>query len=99
MELPEFLENVKKCRKMPENHFGQYTGAAYFLFQFHMTARLDDVEHFRYEDLTANMEYPYTLKSRMRRSKNVLEEIESPYQSITGSTDPNIYILSTVQMK
>ena len=64
MELPEFLEIVKRCRKMPKNHFGQCTRAPHFVFQFHTIARLDDVEHFQCEDLTANMEYLYTLKQR-----------------------------------
>ena len=71
MELPEFLKSVKQCSKMPENRFGRYIGAAYFLFQFHMIAMLNDVKHFKYEDLTANMAYPYTLKSKMRWSKTV----------------------------
>ena len=54
MELPEFLKIVQKCRKTPENHFRWHTGAAYFLLQFHMIARLDDVKYFKCEDLTAN---------------------------------------------
>ena len=29
MALPEFIEIVKRCRKMPGYHFGWYTGAKY----------------------------------------------------------------------
>ena len=93
MELSEFQELVKRCRKMPQNHVGRYTGAAYFLFQFHMIAIIDDVEHFRCEDITANIEYSHTLKSKMRWSKNVLEERESPDQIIMGSMDPRFCVL------
>ena len=70
MELPEFINIVKRCRKMPEDYFGRYNGPTCFLLQFHMIARLDDVEEF-FKDLTANMEYSYTLKSKMRWRKNI----------------------------
>ena len=98
MELPEFLEIVKRCRKLPENHFGRHTGAEYFLFQFYMIVRLDDVEPFKCEDLTANMEYPYTLKSKMRWSRNILEERESPDQIIIGSVDPNYCVILALSL-
>ena len=93
IELPEFLKIVKRCRKMPENYFGRYTGAAYFS-QFHMITRLDDVEHFKCEDLTANMECSYTLKSKMIWSKNILEERENLDHIIIGSMDPNYCIIT-----
>ena len=50
---------------MPHNDTGRHTGAAYFLFQFHMIARLDDVGNFKCEDIMVNLEYPSTLKSQM----------------------------------
>ena len=43
MELTEFAEVIKRCRMMPHDHTAHHTGAAYFLFQFRMMARLDDV--------------------------------------------------------
>ena len=58
-----------------------------------MIARLDDVEHFKCDDLTSNLEHPYTLKSKMRWSKNVLEERESLDQIIIGSMDPNVCVI------
>ena len=58
-----------------------------------MIARLDDVEYFKCEDLIANMEFPYTPKSTMRWSINVLEEKESPDQIIVGSMDSNFYVI------
>ena len=93
MELTEFAEVIKRCRTMPSDNIGRHTGAAYFLFQFHMMARLDDVENFKCEDIMVNLEHPFTLKSKMRWSKNVLEERKSPDQIIIGSMDPNFCVL------
>ena len=88
MELTEFIEVIKRCRTMPRNHTARHTGAPYLLFQFHMMARLDDVGNFKCEDIMVNLEYPYTLKSKMRWSKNVLEERESPNQIFLGQWTP-----------
>ena len=93
MELSEFHELITICRELPENHIGHHTGAAYFLFQFHMVARLDDVANFKCEDIMVNMEFPFTLKSKMQWSKNVLEERKSPDQIIMGSMDPIYCVL------
>ena len=46
MELPKFHELITRCKDLPENYIGHHIGAAYFLFQFHMVARLDDVVNF-----------------------------------------------------
>ena len=89
MELSEFYEVIKRWRKMPENHIGRHTGEAYFLFQFHMINRLDDVANFMCEDIMVNMEFPLTLESKIQWSKNFLEECESPDQIIIWSMDPN----------
>ena len=35
MELPKILEVVKRCRKLPEGHFGRLTGSAYFFSVSH----------------------------------------------------------------
>ena len=86
MELSEFRELISACRKN-ENVFMKYTGAAFFIFQFHMIARLDDVFRFRREDITRNIEFPFALKSKMKWSKNVLEERDAPDQIILGAMD------------
>ena len=98
MESLEFLKNVKICRKIPENNVGRYTGATYFLSWFHMIAMLDDVKRINCKDLTANMEYPYTLKSKMRWSKNILGERESPDLIIIGSIDPNYCVILVLSL-
>ena len=68
------------------NHFMKYTGSAYFIFQFHMIARLDDIFCFQRADLTPNFESPFALKSKMRWSKNILEASDAPDQAILGNT-------------
>ena len=93
MEICEFLEVVKRRQRLPESHLWRFTGVACFLFQFHMISRLDNVEHFKCEDLIANMEYPYTPKSKMRWNKNVLGERENLDQIIIGPMDSNFCII------
>ena len=87
MELSEFNAFIRGCRETDSGHIGHRVGVAYFLFQFHMIARLDDVMNFKIGDLMSNIEFPDTIKSKMRWSKNVLEERESPDQIIFGSMD------------
>ena len=52
-----------------------------------MIARVDDVEHFSTTDMAPSMEFPYVLLSRMKWSKNVLEEKDAPDQLVFGSMD------------
>ena len=61
MEISEFLEVVERCKRLPEYHLGRPMGVAYFFFQLHMIA-----ENFKCKYLTANMEFPYKLKYKMR---------------------------------
>ena len=84
-----FHELITRCRDLPENRIGRHTGSAYFLFQFHMVTRLDDVANFKCDNIMVNMELPFTLKSKMLWSKNVLEERVSPDKFIIESMDPN----------
>ena len=58
MEISEFVEIVKRCQRLLVPHLGRYIGVVYFLFQFHMIARNDVVEHFKYKDFTAKIEFP-----------------------------------------
>ena len=74
----------------------RHTIAAYFIFQCNMVARVDDVAHFRFEDLTASIEYPFTLQSKMCWSKNVLEERDAPEQIVFGAMDPKFCVLMAI---
>ena len=64
MHLDEFRELLSRCRAS-DRYMLKFTAGAYFLFQFNMVARLDDVMHFRYQDLTPNLEHLFMLKSKM----------------------------------
>ena len=52
-------------------------------------SRVDDVEHFTTTDVTPSMGFSYVLLSRMKWSKNVLEERDTPDQVVFGSMDSN----------
>ena len=88
MKMNEFVFMINGFRSMPVAT-SRYTIAAYFIFQFHMVARLDDIMNFKVEDVTPNPDYPGTLKSKMCWSKNVMEEREAPDQIILAAQDPN----------
>ena len=53
-----------------------------------MIAHVDDVMHFKQEDLTLNLEYDFTLKSKMAWSKNITSEARTSDQIILGPGDP-----------
>jgi len=92
MQLPEFRELITRLRGR-DGHMQRYTAAAYFIFQFNLIARLDDVMHFRYQDLTPSLEHPFAIKSKMCWSKNVLEERDAPDQMLMGAKDPTFCVL------
>jgi hypothetical protein len=84
MESTEFIELITQLRA--DTHPShKYTLAAYFIFQYHLMARLDDVKNFKLEDLTPSLEYKYVLKSKMCWRKNVLEERDAPDQILLGA--------------
>ena len=69
--------------------------AAYFAFQFHMMARLDDTGKFRQPDLQPYPSYPeYGILSRLPWSKNVNDERDAPLQLVLGANDPHYDVLS-----
>ena len=72
---------IEKCRSKPSAHIGHRAGAAYFIFQCHMIARLDDIINFKLEDLTANIGHSYTIKSKMRWVKYVLARAQRESRS------------------
>ena len=88
MVVEEFVNVVKHLRAQP-SPFAKYSAASYFIFQFHLIARLDDVANFSHADITPHIELDFALKSKMCWSKNVLEEQSAPTQIILGARDPN----------
>jgi hypothetical protein len=88
MVVAEFIQVVKNLRA-DVSVFAKYTASSYFIFQFHLIARLDDVANFSHSDITPHIEFDFALKSKMCWSKNVLEEQSAPSQIILGARDPN----------
>ena len=74
-------------REQDSGHLGHHVGVNCFLFQFHTIARLDDVMNFKIWDLMSKIEFLDIIKSKMRWSKNMLEERKSPNQIIFGTMD------------
>ena len=90
LALPEFRQLIEKVR-FPSNpgFTHKYSLAAYYIFQFHMVARVDDVMHFKCDDLTPHLEFDFALKSKMCWSKNVLDKQSTSDQIILGAGDPS----------
>ena len=88
MVVDEFAHVIKDLRGQPAA-FAKYSAASYFIFQFHLIARLDDVANFSHADITPHIEFDFALKSKMCWSKNVLEEQSAPTQIILGARDSN----------
>ena len=60
MDISEFKAVIETFRgsHLP---LAKHTLAAYFIFQYNLMARVDDVAKFKMEDLTASVDYPFTL--------------------------------------
>ena len=92
LEMTELRTIVRRCLR-DEQPFIKSTATAFFLFQLHLIARLDDVAMFLTEDITPHSQFDFCPKSKMCWSKNVLEERDAPDQIILGSVDPNFCVL------
>ena len=58
-----------------------------------MISRVDDMCHLSFENITNNPSFPFALCLKLRWSKNIAEERESPQQIILGSMDPRVCVL------
>ena len=76
-------ESPEKCYGLP----------AYFLFQYHMMARVDDVSHMKLDNLKPHLDYSFVLLSKMNWSKNIYEERQTPDQILFGSMDAKNCVL------
>jgi hypothetical protein len=88
LEEAEFRELIRRVHASGPAHTQRYSAAAFYIFQFHLIGRLDDVAKFKLRDLTPCIDYPFCLQSKMCWSKNVLEERDAPNQIIIGAMDP-----------
>jgi hypothetical protein len=73
------------------NHRFRYPMMA--LWQYHLICRIDDVVNFKMADPRGHGDYDFALKTRVRWSKNVLEERQCPPQILLGAMDPLFCLL------
>lgn len=72
--------------------------SAYFLFQYHMMARVDDIAHMKQKHMKAHADYPFVILAQMRWSKNMNEERKSPHQILFGSLDSNNCVILALEV-
>jgi hypothetical protein len=68
------------------NHRRKYPMMA--LWQYHLIGRVDDVLNFKVVDPRGHGDYDLALKTRVRWSKNMMEERQCPPQILLGSMHP-----------
>ena len=61
--------------------------------QWHTISRIDDMCHFRTDDLSNNPSFQFALCCQLRWSKNIMEERDSPQQLVLASMDPKVCVL------
>ncbi|KAI2509856.1 hypothetical protein MHU86_4567 [Fragilaria crotonensis] len=88
----EFEQAMNQLNSFDDIH-RKYMIPAACKFQFAMIGRVDDVCHFKEVDLNVNPLLPSSLVARIRWSKNVMEERNSPRQMIFGSMDTRYCVL------
>ena len=91
----EFVEFIARLRSSPQSK-KRYAAAAFFIFQYNMIGRVDDVARFPMEDLTPCPEFNFCLQSKMCWSKNVNEERDAPNQLLMGCDNPMYCILIAI---
>jgi hypothetical protein len=74
-----------------ENH--KYFLPSYIKYQFHLIARNDDTAHVDGEEIKDSPQFDFTLKTKLRWSKNVHEEREAPEQIMIGAGDWKFCVL------
>ena len=87
-EFKNILELIATA--LPSGHMKQARFRAIITTQWHLCARINDVQKITVENFSANELLPRTLLIKMRWSKNIAEEREAPTQIILGSMDPHV---------
>ena len=87
IEITKFKEVFKRLRAR-QAKFSKYSAAAYFIFQFHLIGRVNDIAKFSHDDLTPHTEYNFALKLKTCWSKNVLDERSASDQIVFAARDP-----------
>ena len=88
----EFRKTMELFKRRPDfNHHYKYPMMG--LWQYHLIGRVDDVSNFKTADPRGHSEFDFALKTRVRWSKNVLEERQCPPQIMLGALDPDFCCL------
>ena len=70
-----------------------YSLASYFILQYNMIARIDDVAHVFLSMLRVSSQFPFALVQRLPWSKNMCEERDAPFQILIGASDPTFCVI------
>jgi len=94
LEYKEFLNLLTIVRKnaFDEDQTGQgqlkwIRLLSLLTLQWQLIGRMDDMMHLNFSCLTPNIQFPFSLNSRLRWSKNIREERDVPEQIIVSSND------------
>lgn len=66
------------------------------LWQYHLIGRIDDVVHFKISDPRSHDRFDFAVQTKVRWSKNVMEERCCPDQILLGAMDPLFCILANL---
>jgi hypothetical protein len=78
---------------VPDDVICHYGIRSLFKFQYNLIARIDNSTQFLLENLTANPDFDFTLRSKLNWSKNVNAEHGAPNQILIGAMDPMYCVL------
>ena len=82
IEYYEFLAILKCLRMNAGGKWKNFRASALLCLQWHLISRVDDMCKLKRKDIYYNHAFPFTLLCKMRWSKNILDERDSPEQLI-----------------
>jgi len=91
MTLAEFKLAAKILEEQDDWNCNRWLQA--MRMQFHMIGRGDDVHHMETKSLRVHPQFKFALQTKMRWSKNVLEERDCPPQILLGAANPVFCII------
>ena len=97
LTLPEFFSLVGMAPNS-ETFNLQVRILCILKFQVHLIARVDNAAHVMMSELRAHGLFDYTLRVRLRWTKNCLEERDAPEQIILGSSDHDFYAITSLSI-
>ena len=104
-EFKEFLQLAKLMRKKGFKRNVSLAESmrwcrltALLNLQWQLMARMDDMLNLKFETITTNLVFPFSLNVKMRWSKNITEERDAPEQVVLGSFEEMICPLLNLAM-